>query len=187
MTKRMYMVQRYKFQFSPKWRFILCTSLVVSFLEYCLPIWGILTDNKMKRINNILLKTANNVIFNKRLKRNESKIDVFEKLNWLLMHERLIMFTLHFVHKNVICKSSLNECMIYFERREKTNRSSRQENDFVVPAMKTEFGKSAFFYRSILLWNKLPNSLKLLENFVLFDVELRKYLLKNRQSDLCYF
>ncbi len=103
------------------------------------------------------------------------------------MHERLTVFTLHFVHKNVICKFSLNDCMIYFKKREKVDRSSRQERDFVVPLMKTEFGKTTFFYRSILLWNKLPNSMKILENFVLFDLEIRKYLLKTRQSDLCYF
>jgi len=63
MTKRIHMLKRQRKFFTPKWRHIFTTSLVISSLEYCLPIWGnTLSDGKMTRINNILLKAAKYIV-----------------------------------------------------------------------------------------------------------------------------
>jgi len=92
MTSRLYMLNRNKKCFSPRWKHIFATSLVISVLDYCLPVWGNLTDTKASRINRILLRTAKLVVAPKSYGKL-SKINAVEQLNWLLCQERMQVYT----------------------------------------------------------------------------------------------
>lgn len=50
MTSRLFMLNRYKGYFTFKWRQIFVTSLVLSLAEFCLPIWGNVSETKFKYI-----------------------------------------------------------------------------------------------------------------------------------------
>lgn len=109
MTSRMYMLQRYKKCFSPRWRHIFCTSLVISKLEYCLPIWGDLSTTKFNRINNILLRTEKLVISPSQIGK-PSKVDRLEQLNWLMCNGNIFGTNLHSIHAfHSLRKGKVNE------------------------------------------------------------------------------
>ncbi|CAL8088493.1 unnamed protein product [Orchesella dallaii] len=188
MTSRLYMLKRYAKYFSFKWRHIFCTSLVLSVLEYCLPVWGTLSEGKLDRINCIILKLAKYVVLdNNYNKKVLSDIDIIDKLNWLLCQEKISVYTLNFIFKHVTKTSSLNMCLDNFVKRESTGRGSKLEHNFFVPRMNTTFGKSSFLYRGITIWNKLPNSIKEIDNFKKFDLAIRKSILMERKNDMIYF
>ncbi|CAL8083510.1 unnamed protein product [Orchesella dallaii] len=184
MTSRTYMLNRYKKYFTFKWRHIFVTSLILSLLDYCLPVWGNLKQTKLSRINRIILRSAKLVVLGKN--KIKSKLDTIEQLNWLLCEERLERYTLNFIFKNVCGETSLTDSLNGFIRNEQ-KRSSKFQNNFIVPRMKTEYGKSTFTYRGILLWNKLPSSIKELESFHHFDRGVTMHILSQRENDMIYF
>lgn len=179
MTARLFMINRYKGYFTYKWRQIFVTSLVLSLVEYCLPIWGNISETKCEQINSIMLKAAKLVIMNNMYVKLP-KIDIFDKMNWLNFQERVNVYTLDFVFKYVKCKSSLNTCLTKFVNREST-RASKLEHDFLVPKMKKEYGKTAFFYRGIMLWNSLPSDIKSSPTYGMFYNSIRKHILLQRK------
>lgn len=184
MNSRVYLINRYKHYFTYKWRHIFSTSLIISVLDYCLPVWGNLPENKWKRINRILLRAGKMVLMNNAFV--ASKIDVIDKLNWLLCQERYELYTLQFVKKHIVNGSAISDCFPYFEKR-KSSRASKLENDFIITRMKSSFGQSAFFYRSVMFWNNLPSQHKAIQNNTNFDVMTRIHILNKRDKDINYF
>lgn len=100
MTCRMYMINRYKRYFSQKWIKIFCTSLILSKLEYCLPVWGNLCKSKYERVDKIMLRLSDLVILQKHSKTRHF-YNVLEKLNWLTIAERYELYSLKFVYKYI--------------------------------------------------------------------------------------
>ncbi|CAL8084704.1 unnamed protein product [Orchesella dallaii] len=195
MTNRLHLLKRYKKYFSEKWRLIFATSLILSLLEYCLPVWGKLNATKSERLNKIIIRTANSVVLNnaKSTKTCEERYEVLEKLNWLTVEERLIVYSLNFVKKNILCEtSSLKDCFPSFQQKSSSQDSEEQvclrnEKDFIVPRMRTEFGKSTFYYRTIQMWNQLPAEVKEIQIEEGFDYRLRQHILKDRTNIYQYF
>ncbi len=186
MTTRMFMINRYKKFFSPVWKNIFATSLVLSKLDYCITVWGNISTTKMKRINHIILRLAKLVVSAKQ-RHKATKIDRLEQLGWMLFHERLHSFTLNFIFKQIWNKSSVQKSFHFFVKREDTGRCSRQEHNFIVPQMDTEFGKSSFFYRGIILWNSLPSTIKSSIGSCNFDVHVRKWIMDKRDNNNLLF
>lgn len=184
MNNRIFLLNRYKHLFTFKWRHIFITSLILSILDYCLPVWGDVPEYKAKRINRILLRAAKLVLLKNAFV--TTKLDAFDKLNWLLFSERVEIYSLCFIFKHVKQKSTLNDCFQNFEKRQ-SNRASKLEHDFLVKKMKTNFGQSAFFYRGTLMWNKLPSGIKKSCTFHDFNVQLRLNTINQRTLDSCYF
>lgn len=58
MTARSYVINRYKKIFSPVWKNVFATSLVLSKLDYCITVWGNISKSKMKRLNSIILRLS---------------------------------------------------------------------------------------------------------------------------------
>jgi len=184
MNSRVFMINRYKNHFTYKWRHIFSTSLIISVLDYCLPIWGNIPESKRKRINRILFRTGKMVLMNNAF--ISSKIDVIDRLNWLLCQERYELYALQFVKKHIVNTSKISEYFKYYEKRN-SSRASKLENDFIVSKMKSSFGQSAFFYRSVILWNNLPSQLKSIQNYMNFDKMLRTHIINKRDKDGSYF
>lgn len=184
MSARLYMLKRYKNYFTARWRHIFCTSLILSVLDYCLPVWGNVSQTKLERINKIIYRAAKLVV-NPMTYGKCIGNDLIEHLNWLWAEERQYGYMLEFIYKNIIHVNSVTESFKYFEKRPCSKRSSRQIYDFVVPLMKREIGKSSFFYRGIIAWNSLPTSLKERRG-VHFNKELRTHIILKRQPNTIY-
>jgi len=182
-TKRTYMINRYKFNFNEKWLKIFSTSIVLSVLEYGLPVWGKRSKVEYDRLDKIMFKLAALVIFKRRICSTE-KLNLFEKLNWLSSEERYKVYTLHFVYKHVICHTNLSNVFSNkFVKRPKVERQSRCSNNLLVPRLRTEFGKAGLFYQAIIMWNNLTEDIKTCSSFVKFDLKLRDFILITRTSD----
>lgn len=186
MTSRVFMINRYKKLFTAKWRSIFTTSLVVSVLDYCLPIWGNLSDTKTKRINRILLRAARQVVKAKSYNKL-GKTEAIEQLNWLLCTERVQIYTLNFIKKYIFNPSLIQNCFLRFERRPEVSRASKMENNFIVPALKNKIARSTFMYRGIMLWNSLPPRLKEIQSTPTFEMEARKWIMDNRNELISSF
>ncbi len=89
-----------------------------------------------------------------------SKIDRLEQLGWMLFHERLQIYTLNFIFKQIFYKSPIQKSFELFVKREDNGRSSKLEDNFAVAKMETEFGKTSINYAGIIMWNSLPYKIK---------------------------
>ncbi len=116
MASRVYLINRQKRNFSSKWRHIIATSLIISKMDYCLPIWGDVPLNKVKRINTILLRAAKKVVLRTSRKHKKSKIDHLEQLGWLMFHEKVDVYMLNFVFKYIWTASPLQKCFPHFKK-----------------------------------------------------------------------
>ncbi len=183
MTARLFMLHRHKKAFTPKWRHTFATLLVISKLDYCLNIWGKMSNTKLKRINNILLRLAKLIISPRNRNKLKDKIIRVEQLNWLLVHEKYEVYMLIYIYKHIWRESPMNCYFPQFIKRGEQKRCSRQENNFILPQMSTEFGKSTFFYQGILLWNELPNIIKQCQSVIQFDCSIREYEMSKRDDD----
>jgi len=196
MCSRIHLLRRYKKYFNEKWRVIFATSLVLSLLEYCLPVWGNLSETQLERIDSIIVRLAKQAVLNNCIvaKKREEKHSIVEKLNWLLVREKLFVFTVDFIKKNIINdKSTLRSSFTQFQSKNHSNDNSsrsqtlRNSLDFEIPRMKTEFGKSSFYYTGVKAWNKIPNEIKEVDNFNRFDAQIRQFVVKERDNDFKYF
>ena len=77
------------------WSNNFCSSLILSVLHYCLPIWDNLPTTKTNRIKRIWYRTAKLVV-NPKTYSNVDKIDALEQLRWLLCHERVEVYPINF-------------------------------------------------------------------------------------------
>lgn len=186
MTARVHMITRQKNHFTARWKKIFVTSLVLSILDYCLPVWGNLAVTKWKRLNKIMLRAAKMVIKARHFKK-PSKLDRVEHLNWLLCHERIDVYTLNFLFKNIWRQTSLTTSFQLIRKRENFTRSSRQESNFIVPVIKKEIGRSTFSFRAITLWNNLPPEIRQTHGIKLFDSLIRKYIMSKRDNNVMAF
>jgi len=186
MTSRVYMINKNKYFFNQKWLKIISTSLVISIFDYCVSTWGNLTKVQYERIDKIFLRLASLVILRRKCKTNE-KFDIFEKLNWLSAAERYEIYSINFIYKHVIQETSLTLLYAkYFEKVDDSLRHTRQQMNFVIPRINTEYGKKSFYYQTIKMWNSLPLDIKQTESSASFDVRIRQLLLTRRQSLMIY-
>lgn len=185
MNARMYMINRNKHSFNTKWLRIFTTSLILSLLDYCIPVWGNLTQIKYDKLDEIMLKLAKLVILKRKGLLNE-KNDIFEKMNWLTSEERYILYSLEYVYKHVI--SSTKTLHHQIEKKEIDNqvRTTRTSNNLILPRLKTVFGQKAFFYTVIKQWNKLPQEIQTLKSTPEFDTALRQYLILQRRDNYIF-
>ncbi len=170
-----------KNNFTTRWKKLFVTSLVLSILDYCLPVWGNLALSKLKRINKIILRAAKLVVRAHHFKK-PSKLDRIEHLNWLLCQERLDVYSLSFIYKNIWRKTFISNSFTLIKKRETTERSSKLENNFIVPVIKKEIGRTTFSYRAITLWNNLPPDIRNMGGY--FDNIIRKHIMSKRDSNV---
>jgi hypothetical protein len=53
--------------------------------------------------------------------------------------------------------------------------------------MRKEYGKEAFYYQAIKVWNCLAYELKICQSPQIFEDQLRQILLKCRSDDIIYY
>jgi hypothetical protein len=185
MTSRMYLINRYKRFFSQKWTRIFCTSLVLSKLDYALPVWGNLCKSMYQRVDKIMFRLSSLVILQKSCKKSEM-FNVFEKLDWLTIAERYELYSLKFMFRNIINVSTLTQCFPDFKKNVNSTRETRSSQDFKQPSFKIEFAKKSFVYQFSKLWNALPTNIKTSKNMNEFDSAIRNLLVKKRNDIFMY-
>jgi hypothetical protein len=176
MLSRIKHISRYKIYFMQRQLKIFSNSLVLSLLDYCLPVWGFLCNTKIERLDNVIMNMIENVILSRRVKYNEKWL-VHERCNILTVEERRNVYSLNFIFKHVICETSLSDTMRKIFVIKPNYMNLRDAMKFVVPKPSRSFS-----YHCIQLWNDLPVKIKNLKSFTIFDREIRQHFILQRKD-----
>jgi hypothetical protein len=187
MSERVYLINRHKRIMNQHWLHLITSALLLSVLDYCFTAWGNLSNSKYDRIDSILFRAVK-VILPTKSNTKKNKLILFERLNWLSAAERYELYMLKFIHKNIVSKTSLtNSLSEFFVKMPESDRNLRSKECFVVPRMRTEYGKDSFYYQAIQVWNCLPYEIKTCQSSKLFENQIREILLKCRNDDIVYY
>ena len=153
---------------------LLVCSLVLSKLDYCnILYYGISAANmrKLQSIQNSAARLACKVNHHDRVKTEE----LFRKLHWLKVRERIAYKVLVTVHKCIYgnAPDDLKEII----RLTKSNRTMKLEAKNYNGGM----GARAFSVCGPRLWNSLPIKLRMVEDIDKFKGQLKTYLFSNAE------
>jgi hypothetical protein len=178
MSARIRLISRYKHYFDYKYLKIFCSSLVLSLVDYCLPVWSYLCNTRIDRLNAIVMKMIECNILNRRVSAEE-KNKVLEQTNVLLVNERRDIYGLEFIFKHVFNETSLSPTMQKIFVIKNSERNLRDDKTLHVPIVKS-FSQSSCFFQLGKLWNSLPITVKAANSFTAFDLLLRQHIIKSR-------
>ena len=151
---------------------LLVCSLVLSTLDYCnILYYGISASNlrKLQSIQNSAARLALKVNYFDTIKTD----DLFTRLHWLKIRERISYKILITVHKCIYgnAPSDLKDMI----KLSKSNRTKK----LVMKRFNGNMGKRAFSVCGPRLWNSLPINLRMDENIDKFKKCLKTFLFKN--------
>jgi len=161
---------------------ILGQSLVLSLLYYMSAIWGRAKKSLLKSVEKVLRSLA-------RLVMSARKFDPIAKiitqdLEWMFPNYLCQFTTLCITFKLLHCDITyFND--YYTKKSLVHDHTTRQTSDLHInfkPCNK--YGRSMFYYNSIMSWNNLPRDIKNITSFVSFKRNLRKHLLEQQASTL---
>ena len=155
-------------------------SLVISHLDYANAILIDLPDITMKtlqRVQNI----AARLVLGKESREENSKENL-KKLHWLLVKYRVEFKIICLVHRCIEHQAPdyLRNLLISLPVRRIGLRSERLNTyNLSIPKVKREtFAARAFSVKGPPLWNRLPNSIKTIEDFKSFKKQLKTFYFK---------
>jgi len=185
MSGRANLIGRHHHSFNKRKLKLYCDSLVLSVLNYLLPVWGSISASKLEDFDVILIRMVKKILIDKSALPTPRLItDQFEKLDWLLVSERRDEAMLKFFFKHFVMNNELNGLlsgMFRFRTTPLTDRLTRRERNLEVPRTKTVFGQSSFSYRVVQCWNSLPPSVQMQKSVPPFCEQLRKHIVACRE------
>lgn len=150
MLARIQKISQYKAYFNVRKLRIFSDSLIVSLLNFCLPIWGFQKETKTDQLNKALVKMSN-MVAGKSNAVLERKLDVIGRRSF---------FTADFLFKHVILKSQLSSKIQCIFTVKQTDRCLRDTNSLIIPRLRTAFGQASPSYQMIKVWNSLPHGMR---------------------------
>ena len=139
-------------------RQVVC-SLVLCHLDYCSVVWSSASNVLLQKLQVAQNKAARLVLG---CSYSTSVKDMHERLAWSMVKERLSASLLKFFHRVINTHTptffyrnitSCSEIHTHFTR-------AASDGLITFPLPKSNSMKRAAFYRSIMLWNSLPNELR---------------------------
>ena len=149
-------------------RHILANGLIIAKLQYMIPVWGGLPNNKIRKLQTILNSTAR---FVTGMKRNTSSAKLMANCNWLFASELVRYHTLLTLWRT-ITDTQHN----YFDTRIMWKENLLLET--TTPRLKTT--KNSFRWRSVRQWNLLTLETRSSHNTASFKRALRKEIINDR-------
>jgi len=152
-------------------RKLLVEHLALSSLNYCRDVWGFLSKCQTMQLQR-LINFGAKIIFCKT--KRDSASEYIKKLNWFNPKEASDYFIgcvifkeiNHYTNSNIASSIKLN------------NGTNTRSNSikFILPNVKTQYGKRGLNYRTIELWNCLPKDLQTSMNYSKFKRKFKKYI-----------
>jgi len=125
---------------------------------------------KLQKIQNFAAKVA---VGNGR--KFERATPFIKKLHWLKVNEQLKYDVLIFIFK--VYRGKLPNWVLNINQVGDTQViRTRQSNDLLVPRTRTKLADRALSVRGPILWNELPDNIKILNSLPTFKRELKKYM-----------
>ena len=155
-------------------------SLVISHLDYANAILIDLPDITMKKLQRVQNVAARLVLGNE--SREENSKENLKKLHWLPVKYRIEFKIICLVHKCIHNQAPdyLRNLLISLPVRRIGLRSEGSNTcNLTIPKVKREtFAARAFSVKGPILWNRLPNSIKTIEDFKSFKKQLKTFYFK---------
>jgi hypothetical protein len=168
------LVHRLKNIIPRKYYTMLIHSLVLSHIEYCLPVLYGVPDSTLSKLQSVVNSALRAVAG---LKKYDHISEARKKFGWLTVEQRIKfrMATIVFSVLKFGSPSHLRELLnIHVPTR---NLRSGEKQQLQRPLARTEMGKRAFSYCAPSIWNALPCSIKEDQSIGAFCDRLKSYLL----------
>jgi hypothetical protein len=144
-------------------------AVIISRLDNCNSLFYGIHENELSKLQ-CLQNSSARLIYGRR--KHDHVSDLFYKLHWLPIRQRIIFKVLLFVFKIFldICPQYLKECV----------RIVDNDNRLLfIPRVQTTYGDRAFSNSAPRLWNALPLRLRKSETIVYFKAHLKHHLFSN--------
>ena len=168
-------------RFQPECRVMAVQALILSVLNYCLPVWGSTSKTQINRVQKVLNFAARIAIGG--AKKHEHVTPVFEKLKWLKMKPRFMYSICLLIFKSI--NNILPEWVFSLPtiREIRENRvNTRHQDNLFIPRATTDTGARNIQILGPKLWNQLPNNIINCHSLNLFKSRLMQYLLNTQNS-----
>jgi hypothetical protein len=189
MNARLKLIQRHKHSVNRRYLKIYCDSLVLSVLNFLLPVWGSISSSRLEQFDVLQLRMLNRMLSTQRSRPTPRRLtSEFQELGWLTTSERRDESMLKFLFKHGICRSPLSDTVreMFHFRPDNSDRTTRKPRNLVVPINRTAFGDRGFAYRTAVRWNQLPAALQNQTNYTDFCEELRKFIIVSRPANFLH-
>ena len=160
----------------------LVLSTAILHLDYCNRILTLMPDVDIKHMQ-LVQNIAAKLVLGK--SKSDSSSQCLCELHWLPIKQRIQYKILCLVHKCLDCKAPkyLQDLLVHYpyeERRRGLQCEFQQARGLVEPRTKLKtFGARSFTSVGLRWWNKLPNTVKTVEDHKQFKISLKTFLFNN--------
>ena len=168
-------------RFQPECRVMAVQALILSVLNYCLPVWGSTSKTQINRVQKVLNFAARIAIGG--VRKYDHVSPIFEKLKWLKIKTRFTYSICLLIFKsinNIIPEWVFSLSTIRENRENRVN--TRHENNLFIPRVTTDTGARNIMILGPKLWNQLPHNITNCQSINLFKSRLMQYLLITQNS-----
>ena len=168
-------------RFQPECRVMAVQALILSVLNYCLPVWGSTSKTQINRAQKVLNFAARIAIGG--VRKYDHVSPIFEKLKWLKIKTRFMYSICLLIFKsinNIIPEWVFSLSTIRENRENRVN--TRHQNNLFIPRVTTDTGARNIMILGPKLWNQLPHNITNCQSINLFKSRLMQYLLITQNS-----
>ena len=150
---------------------LLACALVLSHIDYCNVLYYHISSHNIRMLQSVQNSAARLVSGVNRFDQIDND-NLFQKLHWLKITERIEYKILTIVHKCLYgnAPSDLSSLLL-------PSQSDRTKM-LNIPVHHTKYGERSFSVSGPRLWNTLPYSLRIIDNFITFKKYLKTFLFK---------
>ena len=131
-------------------------SLIQPIIDYACVIWGATSQYNVDRILR-LQKYAARVILNIKRPQDVPSSELFSKLNWMTINQRVDYFTSIMMYKtiNKSTPNYLHNRFEYVKDKHQIKTRSAASGNLFIPKLSSKTGQRSFLYRGVTAWNGL--------------------------------
>ena len=150
-------------------------TLIQPHFDYCSPLWdncGLGLQDKLQKFQNRAAREITGADYDVR------SSEVLNSLGWEKLANRRALNKLVFIYK-VLENHTAPNLKDLFSRRNVSQNSyelRNSETDLSIKKPKTEFLKKTFGYSGAVLWNSLPQDVKMAESLISFKTKVKLHL-----------
>ena len=155
-------------------------SLAYPFLQYCISTWGGTSKSLLKPLfikQKIIVRT----ILNKPYRSPSTPL--FYNLKILKLEDIYKLQIGKLMHKHHTEKIVMTDNLTYLATIHNHNTRSQQNKNFYLPYVRTNLGKTSFYFNGPKIWNNFPAIIRNSSKFI-FKNSLKEYLLQSYLCDL---
>ena len=157
----------------------LVQGLVISLIRYCISVYGTCNATQTARLQKVL-NFAARVVSGRR--KFDHISDVLRDLEWFTAHNMYVYHALTLLKRILDTAQPESLAASLVQRRHVHQRTTRQDDMFHVPSIRSESGRRRFLYSTVTAFNDLPQTTRDL-NLRQFKRELRSHILEQQLAN----